>query len=45
MLGNITKSLYWTKALGNTAAGKDVAEVDGTAIEANVGGVALSAVG
>lgn len=34
MLGNITKSLYWTKALGNTAAGKDVAEVDGTAIDA-----------
>lgn len=34
MLGNITKSLYWTKALGNTAADKDVAEVDGTAIDA-----------
>ena len=34
MLGNITKSLYWKKALGNTAAGKDAAVVDGTAIDA-----------
>jgi len=34
MLGNVTKSLYWKKILGNTAAGTDVAEVDGSAIDA-----------
>ena len=34
MLGNVTKSLYWKKILGNTAAGKDGAEVNGNAIDA-----------
>ncbi len=34
MLGNITKSIYWKKILGNTAAGQDGAEVDGDAIDA-----------
>lgn len=34
MLGNVTKSLYWKKVLGNTAAGTDAAEVDGSAIDA-----------
>lgn len=34
MLGNITKSIYWTKILGNTAAGQDGAEVDGADIDA-----------
>lgn len=34
MLGNITKSIYWTKAIGNTAAGVDAAEVDGADIDA-----------
>lgn len=34
MLGNLTKSIYWDKILGNTVAGTDVAEVDGSAIDA-----------
>ena len=34
MLGNLTKAVYWTKILGNTAAGTDVSEVDGSAIDA-----------
>lgn len=34
MLGNITKSIYWKKILGNTAAGTDGSEVDGSAIDA-----------
>ena len=34
MLGNITKSIYWKKILGNTAAGQDGTEVDGSAIDA-----------
>lgn len=34
MLGNLTKSIYWKKHLGNTAAGTDVAEVNGSAIDA-----------
>ena len=34
MLGNVTKSIYWKKVLGNTEAGTDVAEVDGAAIDA-----------
>lgn len=34
MLGNVTKSLYWKKILGNTAAGVDGAEVNGNAIDA-----------
>lgn len=34
MLGNVTKSLYWKKVLGNTAAGTDLAEVNGSAIDA-----------
>ncbi len=34
MLGNITKSIYWKKILGNTAAGQDSSEVDGSAIDA-----------
>ena len=34
MLGNLTKSLYWDKILGNTAAGVDDAEVNGDAIDA-----------
>lgn len=34
MLGNITKSIYWKKILGNTAAGVDGAKVDGSAIDA-----------
>lgn len=34
MLGNVTKAIYWKKILGNTAAGEDGAEVDGSAIDA-----------
>ena len=34
MLGNVTKAMYWKKILGNTAAGKDLSEVDGSAIDA-----------
>jgi hypothetical protein len=34
MLGNVTKSLYWKKILGNTAAGVDDAAVAGSAIDA-----------
>ena len=34
MLGNVTKSIYWKKVLGNTAAGVDGAEVNGSAIDA-----------
>ena len=34
MLGNVTKSLYWKKILGNTAAGTDATEVNGNAIDA-----------
>jgi hypothetical protein len=34
MLGNVTKAIHWTKILGNTAAGKDISEVDGAAIDA-----------
>ena len=34
MLGNIINALYWKKVLGNTAAGVDVTEIDGSAIDA-----------
>lgn len=34
MLGNVTKQVHWTKILGNTAAGTDVSEVTGNAIDA-----------
>ena len=34
MLGNVTKSIYWKKILGNTAAGVDGAAVAGSAIDA-----------
>lgn len=41
MLGNITNSTYWDKILGNTAAGTDLAEVNGDAIDARGYGRAL----
>ena len=34
MLGNLSKAIYWTKLLGNTAAGQDGSEVDGADIDA-----------
>lgn len=34
MLGNITKSIFWKKLSGNVAAGQDISEVDGSAIDA-----------
>lgn len=34
MIGNLSNSLYWTKASGNVAAGVDGAEVDGADIDA-----------
>lgn len=34
MLGNLSNAIYWSKILGNTAAGTDISEVDGADINA-----------